>query len=737
MKLCSKFFTRIASCVLVVLMLFSLLAASAVATFAADAEVNAIPEKVKRTYDIAVVYDNSGSMYNGDMWCQAKYALEIFASMLNYTGGDKLTIYPMWPVTTDPVATENGSYSPIVIDSKEDIDLIHNMYTTDYGKTPFVAVTEAYNGLKNSTADEKWLLILTDGEFTENNRNEKKSDEGAFKKALFGEALKEKLLELASEDIKVQFLYLEPKNEKNPKRFEFKPAIDLGLYFYRAKSADLREKLIQACNDIFQRAELKNALKGDKLTLDISMSSLIVFAQGDGAKIQSLVDSDGNEVAIKLDSGQRTYSERSAALGSKRLPLLEYDRSLAGQVVTFSACKKGEYTLNLTGVNNKDVQIFYEPDVDIEVVMLDSQEKEVDRNNPELPAGKYTITSRLVDRVTREEITKSDLMGKVELKTVVKNGSDEYVEYENGDTITFVPDEDTQVYIEGHYLEDYTISTKDNTNMFPADWIITAPETDLKVKAEVLQSGEWYVLKKHDSWKPVKIDITLKGKKLTKEQFDSTVVTVEFSESMPYKLEPAPDESAYYVYLGVDNEGKYKEVALGEYDLVVNAAYTDPLDEVAEDSDKVKFTVERYGKIIEILKWILIIAAIIAIICWLIYHKTFPKEITLHKALKVGFDKTGVPQDIGGSMSFDDGSDYIFACSAKKITPAIKRKKPSAKIKLTDIELGPDVSNLKIGGTRITPNEKTAIVMNDDIIRYDKGANKIPKKYKIKINEEL
>ena len=54
--------------------------------------------KVEKSYDIAVVFDNSGSMYNNEAWCRAKYAMEIFASMLNYDKGDKLKIFTMWGI---------------------------------------------------------------------------------------------------------------------------------------------------------------------------------------------------------------------------------------------------------------------------------------------------------------------------------------------------------------------------------------------------------------------------------------------------------------------------------------------------------------------------------------------------------------------------------------------------------------------------------------------------------------
>lgn len=40
--------------------------------------------KNQKNYDIAIAFDNSGSMYDNRAWCRAKYAMEIFASMLDY-----------------------------------------------------------------------------------------------------------------------------------------------------------------------------------------------------------------------------------------------------------------------------------------------------------------------------------------------------------------------------------------------------------------------------------------------------------------------------------------------------------------------------------------------------------------------------------------------------------------------------------------------------------------------------
>ena len=114
--------------------------------------------------EINLVYDNSGSMYSGkdgalDTWCQAKYSMEVFASMLGEK--DTLNIYYMSDFDKDtsaaPQIVLKGSDG-----AKANIASIHD-HTCEHGWTPMNSVIKAYDDLKSSGADEKWLVILTDG----------------------------------------------------------------------------------------------------------------------------------------------------------------------------------------------------------------------------------------------------------------------------------------------------------------------------------------------------------------------------------------------------------------------------------------------------------------------------------------------------------------------------------------------------------------------------------------------
>jgi len=76
---------------------------------------------------IYIVFDNSGSMYGNEnlAWSQAIYAMEIFASMLNFDEGDRMVIFQMHDVTVD--GSQNSSVENEVTNKqKSDIQKIYN-----------------------------------------------------------------------------------------------------------------------------------------------------------------------------------------------------------------------------------------------------------------------------------------------------------------------------------------------------------------------------------------------------------------------------------------------------------------------------------------------------------------------------------------------------------------------------------------------------------------------------------
>ena len=133
---------------------FSLMLLFMAGSFQAKAESN-MPTRC-----INVVYDDSTSMYNNgrDTWCNAKYSMEVFAGMMGEK--DTMNVYIMSKSEGDPYLTLKGTDG-----IKNRVKEIHDMVPTA-GGTPFSTVDRAYRDLVPVTADEKWLVVLTDGAFS-------------------------------------------------------------------------------------------------------------------------------------------------------------------------------------------------------------------------------------------------------------------------------------------------------------------------------------------------------------------------------------------------------------------------------------------------------------------------------------------------------------------------------------------------------------------------------------------
>ncbi|MGN0962924.1 MAG: hypothetical protein ACI4PP_05040, partial [Clostridia bacterium] len=539
-------------------------------------------------------------MYKNQAWCRAKYAIEIFASMLNYENGDTLRIYPMWEVVTDGTKPDSGgSIEPVEIRGKEDIEKISNLYTVDPSETPFAPVTEAYEDLKNSAADEKWLIVLTDGDF-----NQEARDKAAEIN------LQKRLSELASEDIKVQYLGVGAAATLDPAEDRF---------FYAQKSSDtsLKDDLVNICNVIFRRSALpESALDGKDLTLDISMNSLIVFVQGENAKIGDLKNKDGEAVKVTLDSGLRRYSEIKAG----RYEDAPVDKTLSGQVVTFGACEKGEYTLEYSGADT--IRIFYEPNVDIRITVTDDEGEAIDMSKSKISAGEYTMEYALVDNVTKEDVTDSALMGDdVRLTGTVIDSKGNETKVENGDKVFLQPDEATFIKVEGTYLDGYRITTEDDKDAYTFK-IHTKLDADIDVR----QSNSWYKLSNHEKWKPIYVKVTYDGKELSDEQMKDLDIKIDFSQPITYSYQIVPGESAFEVNLGTDEKGNYTEPATGKYKITVHVASGEAADKSGE-----KFRVAKYSALWHWLIRLIILLAIIGLIVWWMTRKVLPKTIDIEK----------------------------------------------------------------------------------------------------------
>ncbi len=565
------------------------------------------PETTVKNYEIAVVYDNSGSMAADGRWYKAKYAMEIFASMIDFNNGDKLTVFPMHPVTVDG-DRESSTVEEVEIRTVGDIDKVHNMYTPNDGNTPFETVENAYSYLSGISSRECWLIILTDGDFTGYSSTDTRNA----------------LLDMAKY-VNIQFIPFGTAS--------LQPDESNGFFASDTVSneSELQKALIGACNQIFQRDVLDGYLNGDSLTIDLSMKKVIVFAQGKGAEIISLKDSNGKIINKLIDSGKRKYSE----LGSGGIdPYPQYHlpndlKDQTGQVVTFDACAKGTYTLEYR--NATDIQIFYEPDVTMVIDFINNDGIVEDFSDGEIYEGDYTYQVQIIDTQTGEDVSDHKLLGgHVDINSKVKYSHGSEFDLSNGDTVTFKEGNDVEFDISATYLERYHLRSLDSLDIDWGSINIKACSQDLAIDAVVEQDDEWYALTEKDNWKPIKVSLTLDGAPLTDEQLEATVFDFAFEdETPPYRVERLYGESAINIYIGSDDDGNYVEPVTDDYKLKIKASTIDIYGKTATAEDEAKFTIDEktYD---EHRMWCIINALVVlAVLAFIISIPARPSQIYL------------------------------------------------------------------------------------------------------------
>ena len=287
---------------------------------------------------IHLVYDDSGSMIraNGeqvDRWCQAKYAMEVFAAMLGEN--DTMNIYYM------SAFEGNCSWQPTIRMAGKDgaqanVAKIHDT-VTKAGNTPFASVTAAYQDLTRTDADERWLVVLTDGEF-----------QGVDSISTY--------FSNVPPSINVMFLSMGPDA---PDAAAIVPAGHENIFFAKAaSSADILNQITGICTRVFNSNKL--TVEKNKFSFDIPMSQLVVFAQGQNVQVRGIKGPDGELIGGAQQAVGVRYSETAApnyTIDPGTIP-----KNLVGSVVAFDgAYDAGDYTLDISGAET--VEIYYKPNV--------------------------------------------------------------------------------------------------------------------------------------------------------------------------------------------------------------------------------------------------------------------------------------------------------------------------------------------------------------------------------------
>lgn len=575
---------------------------------------------------IAIVFDNSGSMYmNGEKaWCRATYAMEVFASMLN--DGDTLQIYPMNPIKVgDKEYTMN---KPLEIRDTSQAATIRDIYTETALGTPIESIDCAVDGIKSVKADKKYMVVLTDGgKFFKNgvelSEGETKSELDKRIKANSGKSLTVMYLGISDEAC--------IPDTKQSEHFVKKQAVN---------TSDVLSTLTDMCNLIFGRDTLPEShCSANSLDFDISMSKLIVFVQGKNISDLKITPESG-DFEGKVDKSQQTKYSTKGAENYKSVA----DTSLQGMIVTYEDCAAGKYDIQYEGTADS-VEVYYEPDADLEFIFTDSKGNNVDLNS--LYEGEYKVSFGMKDAKTGELIS-SELLGNPHYEgSYTINGEktkftadgysgEEVVKLEMNDTF--------KADLTATYLGGYTISKNSSDFGWPKGGVkVVAPPLG-EFKAELNIPQDYILIKDLDKSEEMVVDLTFDGEKLTEDEFDAVELNVD-CDGLSYAVVADKKNSQYVIKLDPS-----QSVEEGDYDISVEANYLDKAERSAQASDSSEVTLSNTPLW---LKWLVRIGLLLllALIAWLIAHKkAMPTHAnTSRKLSSMNYDG----EDVTNAATFD------------------------------------------------------------------------------------
>ena len=523
--------------------------------FTAEATAKKEPKRV-----IGIVFDDSGSMYGGGnySWCRATYAVEVFAAMMN--DGDQLQIYPMNGVKLDDMGTTYTMQNPLIVNGPEESSVVRQMVGMQTGNgTPIETIDWAYEGLMNTQADEKYLIVLTDGGYFH-------SKTGYEMSLTETEQALTDVLGQYARDMNVMYLGIGSSvavpTVIDPSRQLFLEASD---------TAQTLNQLTRMCNTIFGRNEMPNVT--DKIELDVTLSKLIVFVQGENVSGVSV--SGGSEIR----STDTHYPDPLFPQGS-------IDYSLQGTLVTYGAFDAGTYDLSFTG-DATSINVYYEPDVSLSIRLLDPNGNEVTAGSTDLYSGTYYLEYGMVDR--DGEPTTSSLLGETKYELTYYINGQEYtenatqsgklpIELEAGDVL------DGKVKV--IYLEDYP-----DEKSLPCGEIMIEPMPLEELIITVSGGSDAYALTELEGQAVYDVQLSYGGAPLTGEELKKVVPNIQLTGGNA-ECDWEMTDSGVRVTIGYAG-GDPLNTECGDYQLSIGADYTNQDDQPVSATPVVKeFSIE-------------------------------------------------------------------------------------------------------------------------------------------------
>ena len=508
----------------------------------------------------------------------------------------------MWPVEAG--GKKYSSSSPLTVTPADDLSVIRDMYTPEAWNTPIETITAASQGLASSQADEKWLIVLTDGDtFFENGEsmNGSKTEE----------RLEEELTRCnAAENV----MYLGIGS------VAVMPKVSAGKNVYYADkattTAEILTKLTAMSNMIFGRDELK--LSGDTLEFDLPMSKLILFVQGSGVGNVTLTGSEGKQLNA-VSQYAPSYGTRGAGLDYAGVCAV--DTSLQGVVATYEDCDAGTYQLSYSG-SVTSVGVYYEPDVELSAFLTDEDGQPVDMDA--LYPGTYRLCYGLADK--NGNLTNSKLLGETHYSVRYDiNGEEQTLESDESGwvEVTLGSSDHLNADLSATYLNGYRIE-KDNAGLgWPLDGLTPTAHPTSRIELK-LEAPQTYVVRSRlEEAQPLTATLLLDGQPMPAELLAQTEVTVD--GELDCTVTPNGD-GTYTIRLSPE-----QSAADGLRRITVQASGTDEYGEPYQITAEQKLELAKYPQWVRIAVIALTVLLLLMLFLLFMGMKVLPRKIRVSK----------------------------------------------------------------------------------------------------------
>lgn len=601
--------------------------------------------------DIHLVLDDSGSMFysnNGrisdDSWSKAKYSLEVFASLMG--PNDTLRVYQLSDfddrVDARLPSTELSGSSTAGVRASEIRDLVLR------GEgTPFAAVEQAVSDLQSAPGPERWLVVVTDGEFDLDDGSTLEEDELNSRVITFAEQTRE-----AGEPINIAYLAI---GSGVPQVREDR---DLGVFAELAPDSD---QLSLRMNDLADRVFGRDAVELDTSGTwvqgndSVDMAQVIVFAQGPEVIIgtQAVTSAGPLEATEVVDV--RWSEQAGVTLRGETKPAIP-DESLNGQVAFFEGVPRGDVQFDIQGASpDVPIRLFYKPQVSLGYVLRDPASGEIVSGDQPV-AGDYAVEFGFTD--SNCDFVTSTLLGEHEVDSVVlSQGGEPFAEVAtSGDVVNF-PKGDVDIALAGTYLDGVPIS-----NTAPLQRSFLPPAYPSQISAEPVSYQVSEMAEFPPPQRQIPLIYTIEEDGIVRPPnaeewatLDPETFTFTHDTNLEFEIEKGPTPGDLSLLVRAP-EGDVYAASTGNFDVVVRGSYipgnqenaaeaTIPI-EVVDDLS----TWDRFVNWFKNVGWKILLALLLLILLiGYLTKKRFSKRVKRRPSI------VGTPKSVGVTAIEDRG----------------------------------------------------------------------------------